>query len=1362
MKNKNLFFRRSTRLLLATMLASACIVAQSAVAQEAIVNGSFESSTNPVHYQQIDNSFDPTRFATGWTTPTGGSPDLLSSRQGACGNKYDTIYDNPDSYYCYPQVCPEENLWGFQPARTGDNMLGFSSYPSTAEYIQTQFSTSNYPNGLAAGQCYHLTFWVSRADLDNFHLKLQAIVSKTHMRDLTTNFVFDYSSEPDAIVMTDPYFKSSKTQWQKVEFDFKALGGEKFLTIGIFDIYGAIDPLNPSLLTMPYQSETAITGSCGSASSSNPCATCTAVPGAYYYIDDVSLVAVAGGGFTPSSGCVFSAVNPNISGTFTGQNILISGDVTISANTIFDNCEVRCNGASTITLPSNKTLHIINNTTIEAGCDNMWGGIIVDGGTLIMRGSQIHDARTAITFNTGTSLWSIYEDGTNRVNTFSRNTVDIVINGSTTPGNDIRSTIFDHTVPLHDANAGNGGYGTNSIVFTGLYAGIPEIIGSTSSSQSCIFLGGENGIVATQSDVTLRNCSFSYESNCAVQFTGMETDKHTLDIEECEFFSTRTHIESRYNTNLIVKECTLSYAQENAIFWTDNHDCQLIVGDASTAADGNVFNDNKWYAIATMSNTTYETDPDALAASGAADRTTIILGNNEVNCLPSSSGFLIAEWQLGQNVSYRELNIVSNTFNDTYFGIQLYNLRGWGTVPLTIAPPAHEVKLNTMNTSTQFAANVAGMKVINSHGFLFNENTVASDNPFNYANQGLYFQNAEASEVYGNTVSAGTAININADMLGSKLHCNLLSDYSTGFYMGNANLCSGITQTHGIPTVEQYSNTVAFAAYPWNADIHVDNSDVAKNQWIWDNAIVDLDVLYTGNTGSGVLFSNLAGPDLCEDGVFPQYPALSGNVYMTFVDTMLQWISDYNYEIRYRNTGIGGVSIAPSITDLIDIEALMAAGEYADALTDLAGYTPTCDAEENYKVVLTILATLGDEQRDATTGEKDSLIDIAELQMLDGGPAVQIARGYLEAKYYLHFAEARPLATQEIEGTANLSAPCNLAPKSNTWLTFVDDKGKDLNIMGCYISSDGSFIFDPLETADAIATDPYTEYRISSKYGSQYNVVTMEYNTLADWLATKPIILDLAGVRTEIDTITDTPLDSIENHVTINAFGDLTYSIGAVKIGDHNQLRITKAGKDGVIWQRTYNGPVAGYDNAATAMFIDGDQNVYVAGKVHNGDNYDIQILKYNTDGDLIWMCMFPDADEVDDIPTGIRVNSGDSSVEIIATCGVNYRYIKVWECLPSVARYAMAADTASLPIGIVQPAFYPNPSNGILSIDLKGNTGGVLELYNTAGQIVYTESIIDNREIILPATIQDGVYLLKFTGEGEPYQQKLVVHRNQ
>src|ERR1041385_8587697 len=115
-------------------------------------------------------------------------------------------------------------------------------------------------------------------------------------------------------------------------------------------------------------------------------------------------------------------------------------------------------------------------------------------------------------------------------------------------------------------------------------------------------------------------------------------------------------------------------------------------------------------------------------------------------------------------------------------------------------------------------------------------------------------------------------------------------------------------------------------------------------------------------------------------------------------------------------------------------------------------------------------------------------------------------------------------------------------------------------------------------------------------------------------------------------------------------------------------------------------------------MKIDRDGNIYVAGKVYNGKNYDFQVLKYDTDGNLVWASSVADSVNCNNTPTGIYCDTSDNTVHVTGTMVTKdvsyYRFIRYNQCLPSNDRRANPVNENQISF-TPSIEFYPNPSNG-------------------------------------------------------------------
>ena len=74
----------------------------------------------------------------------------------------------------------------------------------------------------------------------------------------------------------------------------------------------------------------------------------------------------------------------------------------------------------------------------------------------------------------------------------------------------------------------------------------------------------------------------------------------------------------------------------------------------------------------------------------------------------------------------------------------------------------------------------------------------------------------------------------------------------------------------------------------------------------------------------------------------------------------------------------------------------------------------------------------------------------------------------------------------------------------------------------------------------------------------------------------------------------------------------------------------------------------------------------------------------------------------------------------------------------------------------------YPNPSNGVFTIDWSPQQETHLYIYNIHGQSVYQSTIsgLDKFQIDLPSKISNGIYLLRVTGNAYSSSEKIVISR--
>jgi outer membrane protein OmpA-like peptidoglycan-associated protein len=235
----------------------ALVLPLSVVAQDSdnmVFNPSFEE------YCRCPDRIDAVGILNGvdaWWQPTAGSSDYFN----VCGGRECNV---------------PRNKMGFQPAHTGVAYCGiYCSQESYREYLQTQLKAP-----LVAGKRYRVSFYVSLAEKSPHAIAtIGALLSSERISDSTWDILMsrettscgDNQSQSIAIYYKPQVVNDKETvlsdpkAWTLVSGEFVAVGGERFLTIGNFNSF------NNSVVVESNQPNAVLQG-------------------AYYYIDDVSVV----------------------------------------------------------------------------------------------------------------------------------------------------------------------------------------------------------------------------------------------------------------------------------------------------------------------------------------------------------------------------------------------------------------------------------------------------------------------------------------------------------------------------------------------------------------------------------------------------------------------------------------------------------------------------------------------------------------------------------------------------------------------------------------------------------------------------------------------------------------------------------------------------------------------------------------------------------------------------------------------------------------------------------------------------------------------------------------------------------------
>ena len=152
------------------------------------------------------------------------------------------------------------NYFGYQPARTGQGYAGIHPWQdgyNYREYVQVKLKQP-----LKTGEIYQVEFYVSLSSVFNTALSnLGAYLSVTRPSASNSYGLLDNVNGSPQIRNSSNLMLKDTLNWMKIEGEYKAQGGERYITIGNFD-----DDANTNYL---------------------PSATSPTL--SYYYIDDVSV-----------------------------------------------------------------------------------------------------------------------------------------------------------------------------------------------------------------------------------------------------------------------------------------------------------------------------------------------------------------------------------------------------------------------------------------------------------------------------------------------------------------------------------------------------------------------------------------------------------------------------------------------------------------------------------------------------------------------------------------------------------------------------------------------------------------------------------------------------------------------------------------------------------------------------------------------------------------------------------------------------------------------------------------------------------------------------------------------------------------
>jgi uncharacterized delta-60 repeat protein len=119
-------------------------------------------------------------------------------------------------------------------------------------------------------------------------------------------------------------------------------------------------------------------------------------------------------------------------------------------------------------------------------------------------------------------------------------------------------------------------------------------------------------------------------------------------------------------------------------------------------------------------------------------------------------------------------------------------------------------------------------------------------------------------------------------------------------------------------------------------------------------------------------------------------------------------------------------------------------------------------------------------------------------------------------------------------------------------------------------------------------------------------------------------------------------------------------SYGAGTTEDYATLKYGPAGN--LIWARRYDGPVKNADQAA-ALVLDPAGNLYVTGSSWGGNSWDMATLKYDSNGNLVWLRRYNGGKDAD-LASGLAIDAS-SNVYVVGRTSIwggnsSYKFLTV------------------------------------------------------------------------------------------------------
>ena len=261
------------------------------------------------------------------------------------------------------------------------------------------------------------------------------------------------------------------------------------------------------------------------------------------------------------------------------------------------------------------------------------------------------------------------------------------------------------------------------------------------------------------------------------------------------------------------------------------------------------------------------------------------------------------------------------------------------------------------------------------------------------------------------------------------------------------------------------------------------------------------------------------------------------------------------------------------------------------------------------------------------------------------------------------------------------------------------------------------------DRASAIAVDNYGNVYVtgwSIGLGTAYDYLTIKYNSDGEevW------IRRYNGPGNFWDWVSAIVVDNYGNvYITGYSYGDGTFDYATIKYDSNGQE----------LWVQRYNGPTDG-DDDAWAIAVDNYGSVYVTGESYGNGTFDYVTIKYDSNGQVVWIRRYNGEANGDDRARAIAVD--------------NYGNVYVTGVSEGQNTYDDYATIKYLSARIEESKKEKKIKSGDLIKDESLN----LKIYNSLGKII-TKNLKE---------LKSGVYFLEIEINKKKESRKIIIVKQQ